>query len=150
MCRYYLPKKLWKPSAAWPEDIRAMSSRHQDICTAFCRARCAAYASEDCCASHKLFVVWTDSVSREGTVLHGESSKRLATPRNTKDKITYNNPKELCNQSPEPLWLGQSTANSCMPMLLQRPHVTVMVSVPVVPCVVIRKEGISAGLSNPQ
>ena len=38
---------------------------------------------------------------RFSTVLHGESSKRLATPRNTKDKITYNQPHRPNRQTPQ-------------------------------------------------
>ena len=34
-------------------------------------------------------------------MLHGESSKRLATPRNTKDKITYNQPNRPNRQTPQ-------------------------------------------------
>ena len=34
-------------------------------------------------------------------VLHGESSKYLATPRNTKDKITYNQPNRPNRQTPQ-------------------------------------------------
>ena len=35
------------------------------------------------------------------SVLHGESSKRLATPRNTKDKITFNQPNRPNRQTPQ-------------------------------------------------
>ena len=48
------------------------------------------------------------------SVLHGESSKRLATPRNAKDKITYNQPNRPNRHTPQTKHKALPKGQACL------------------------------------